>query len=73
MEVDESGELTKTYKQSDEYTEEGKHDKPLKKKKLSTAPGAVDCDDDDKDDDDAPDVEQEKQDSPCWLPSAGNL
>ena len=68
VEVDESGELTKTYKQSDEYTERGTSDKPLKKKKLSTSCPHVDVGDDSGDEEPA-DVEVEQQDSLYGLDS----
>lgn len=58
LEVDESGELTKTYRQSDEWTEEKSCKDMPAKRKLNAGPSGVMSDDEDAE----PECPEEKQD-----------
>jgi hypothetical protein len=58
LEVDETGELTKTYRQSDEWTEERSCEHMPAKRKLTPGPSNMFGDDDEA----APECPEEKQD-----------
>lgn len=62
MEVDEEGTLTKTYRQSDEWSESEVVQESKKRKKLTTGPMGATNDESDVDMEPEPDVKPEKQD-----------
>ena len=61
VEVDEEGCLTKTYRQSDEWSETGECKTSKKRRKLTSGPMAADTGDSDVDDESEPDIQPEKQ------------
>ena len=61
VEVDEEGCLTKTYRQSDEWSESGEYKTSKKRRKLTTGPMTADNGDSDVDDGSEPDIQPEKQ------------
>lgn len=59
--MDEEGCLTKTYRQSDEWSESGEYKTSKKRRKLTTEPMTADNGDSDVDDGSEPDIQPEKQ------------
>ena len=67
LEVTETGELTKTYRQTEEHSETEAAEGPKKRRKLNSQPMTASTFDSDAGDDDEPAAEPEKQDRAVYL------